>query len=208
MNGNSKKLDLGIVLVTSFICGTVCAEPMYVSDQLVLNVYSSADPSSERLASLETGDQVEMLEESEGFYRVRLEDGTEGWVGLNYLSTEPPAKIRLRKLESEQKAALQQAEKKQADQLKTLQDETTALRKERDELRAQLETTSTSAPQPAPSPQAESPSEPDIPQNTGNLLNRLIWLSLVLVAGGGGFFAGYQTLARRIRNKFGGVKIY
>jgi Bacterial SH3 domain len=208
MNINWRKLDLGLLLVMSVMYGTVSAEPMYVSDQLVLNVYSSADPSSERLATLETGDQVEMLEESEGFYRVRLEDGTEGWVGLNYLSTEPPAMIRLRRLESEQKTALQQAEKKHAANLKTLQDETTALRTERDALKAQLDTPPLPAPQPAPSPQAQLPSEPDEHRSTRNVGSIFFWLSFVILAGGAGFFAGYQTLARRIRNKFGGVKIY
>jgi hypothetical protein len=30
----------------------------------------------------------------------------------------------------------------------------------------------------------------------------------VLLAGGGGFFAGYETLGRRVRQRFGGVRVY
>jgi hypothetical protein len=34
------------------------------------------------------------------------------------------------------------------------------------------------------------------------------WGVAVLLALSGGFWAGYATLARRIRHKFGGIKVY
>ena len=38
--------------------------------------------------------------------------------------------------------------------------------------------------------------------------HRLFWIMLVLLAAVGGFLLGYATLARRIKRKFGGIKVY
>jgi hypothetical protein len=35
-----------------------------------------------------------------------------------------------------------------------------------------------------------------------------MWLIAVVLTGGLGYVSGYQTLARRLRKKFGGLKIY
>ena len=34
------------------------------------------------------------------------------------------------------------------------------------------------------------------------------WILAVIAAGSGGFVAGYATLGRRVRERFGGVKVY
>src|SRR6185436_13516908 len=61
---------------------------LFVSDKLVLNVYSEPDQSGSRVASIETGDAVDELERDQGFVHIRLGDGREGWVGANYLTTD------------------------------------------------------------------------------------------------------------------------
>jgi uncharacterized protein YgiM (DUF1202 family) len=83
------------------------AEPLrrlFVSDKLVLNVYSEPEQAGSRVATLETGDAVDEIERGQGFVRVRLTDGREGWVGSNYLTTDAPAVVQLRDLQRQQKA--------------------------------------------------------------------------------------------------------
>ena len=65
---------------------TAPAEPLrrlFVSDKLVLNVYSEPEQAGSRVGTIETGDAVDELEGGQGFVRVRLTDGREGWVGSN-----------------------------------------------------------------------------------------------------------------------------
>ena len=87
----------------AFLFGTLaelaCAEPLYVDDKLVLNVYAEADQNSARVATIETGDAVEALEHAAKFIRVQLVDGREGWVSGGYLKAQPPAIVRLRELD-------------------------------------------------------------------------------------------------------------
>ena len=76
---------------------------LFVSDKLVLNVYSEPEQAGSRVATIETGDAVDELERGEGFVRIRLADGQEGWVGSNYLTTDAPAAVQLRDLQRQQK---------------------------------------------------------------------------------------------------------
>ena len=76
---------------------------LFVSDKLVLNVYSEPEQAGSRVGTIETGDAVDELERGEGFVRIRLSDGREGWVGTNYLTTDAPAAVQLRDLQRQQK---------------------------------------------------------------------------------------------------------
>ena len=196
---------LGIALIAA-----ARAEQMYVEDELVLNVYAEPDQASESVATLQTGDAVETLDEVDDFLLVRLSDGVEGWVGASYLTTEAPAVIRLRALQAEQKAAAQksqQAEKALNEQLAKLKEQNAALEAQVNELKEQAAVLTEAAREPDPPPQVEDAPEKISRQGYG-FSSAWIWAPLVLVGGGIGYLLGYQSLARRIRNKFGGVKIY
>jgi uncharacterized protein YgiM (DUF1202 family) len=56
------------------------AQTLYVVDQLIVSVSSTADDSGERITSIRSGDSVQLLEHREAYARVRLGSGTEGWV--------------------------------------------------------------------------------------------------------------------------------
>src|SRR5262245_28036396 len=88
------------------------AQPMYVDDNLVLNVHSEANQGGERVATIETGDQVEVLERVENSAHVRLPDGREGWVGAGYLTADAPAVIRLKELQAAAPSAEKEAAQK------------------------------------------------------------------------------------------------
>lgn len=186
----------------------------FVSDKLVLNVYADPDQGSARVATIQTGDVVEELERSANLVRVRLEDGREGWVGASYLTTDEPAATRLRELEREQKGATRGADKEYTDEIARLKKDNAALQAQV----SQLQTRAKEAVAPvAPAPQSEQVPAP----STSNIAPEEVaiacaalnggmswgWLIAVVLAGVVSFAGGYQTFARRLRRKFGGLKI-
>jgi len=190
---------------------TVPDEPLrrlFVSDKLVLNVYSEPEQAGSRVATIETGDAVDEIERGQGFVRIRLTDGREGWVGSNYLTSDAPAVVQLRDLQRQQKAAAPVVDKKATEEI-------ARLKKESESLQAQvkeLKTAAAAAPVPAdegvlegasPAPQRLAASAT---ANAGG--STWLWSFIVVLAAGLAYAAGYQSLARRIRKKFGGLRIY
>jgi hypothetical protein len=201
---------------------TAGAEQLYVEDKLVLNVYSEAHQGGSRVATIETGDVVEALERVDNFVHVQLSDGREGWVGANYLSAQPPAIVKLKALQSSSaSSAAGEPPKALTDEIARLKKQNSTLQTELAELKKKSSTpasslgTSPVAALPAAlaapperldvEPAALPPAEPTI------VIERSYWWAwalAVIAAGGAGFTAGYQTLGRRVRERFGGVKVY
>jgi hypothetical protein len=71
------------------------AETQYVIEQLVVNVSSAPDSSGERVATIKSGDAVEVLDRQGDQVHVHLANGAEGWVRKSYLSAEEPLQHRL-----------------------------------------------------------------------------------------------------------------
>ena len=67
----------------------------HVTDKLLAGMYSSPKTKGIPLKRLPSGTQVEVLERGKVFHKVRVEDGTEGWVNSAYLTEETPAKALL-----------------------------------------------------------------------------------------------------------------
>jgi hypothetical protein len=180
---------------------------LFVSDKLVLNVYSEPEQAGSRVGTIETGDAVDELERGEGFIRIRLPDGREGWVGSNYLTTDAPAAVQLRDLQRQQKSSTQAVDKKAAEEIARLKKESESLQAQLKDLKA----AAASAPAPdddgvlegaSPAPQQLAAVAPTSGGSTWR------WLLIVALAAGLAYAAGYQSLARRIRKKFGGLRIY
>lgn len=204
--------------------GLAHADPMYVSDKLVVNVYAEANQESERLATLNSGDAVESIEQVEGYTRVRLADEREGWIRSTYLVPQPPAIVRLRELERD--AAPTPTAGPSEDELKKLKDQNSALQKEVAALKQAATEAAAKVAKAAqtPAPAAAQPTQHSTPPATLGRLEgeavpqidpRTPWLrylgvggAVLLVGGALGFALGFQTLARRIRRKYGNVKIY
>jgi uncharacterized protein YgiM (DUF1202 family) len=212
------RTHLAITFCCSLFIGSVCAETLYVDDKLVLNVYAEADQNSSRVATIETGDSVEEIERLENFVRVQLADGQEGWVSASYLRTKPPAIVRLRELDSSLPSAEANAATKQlSDEVARTKKQNAALQAEVAELKKKLTAApATIASVPAALPMessTESLTQTVTPDPTPEpvIVERTywwVWLLGVVLAGAGGFFAGYQTLGNRVRARFGGVKVY
>ena len=179
------------------------AGPAYVSDELVLGVYAEQNNQGQRLATLHSGTSVESLGESGEFTQVRLSDGTTGWVKSAYLTSKVPAIVRVKQLEEEldrsratTPALAEAAARKEVERL------TRELGQARADLAAARDATS-----PAISPAAAGPTS-GFRAPSGGITGPLVAAVAVALALGGGFWLGYATLARRIRRKFGGLKVY
>ena len=169
-------------------------ENRYVVDQLTVPVSGQPDGTGDPVATVRSGDKLEVLETRNEFVRVRVAGGQEGWLKAEYLATDPPLRQKLAERE-------QEAEK---------------LRREVGELRNELarrEAAPVSAPAEAPRP-VESPAPAHDPPLLGNRDSELpgprwSWLAGgVAVALALGFALGWRALDRRIRKRYGGLRIY
>jgi hypothetical protein len=181
---------------------TGIAATAYVSDDLILGVYAEKDPQSTRLATLHSGASLDVLATDGDFTQVRLGDGRVGWVRSSFLVTHEPATARVKELEDEISRAhaatpelAAAATHNEIEQLKA------------DLAKAQSELQSARA--------AETAARPDPGSASGRLaLGRqaaAFWpygLAALGISMGLGFFLGYRYLDRRVRQKFGGLRVY
>jgi SH3 domain protein len=96
---------LGLLFACMAINAT--AETRYVTDILQLSLHEQINSQGKLLQRLNSGTELELLEIS-GFYaRVRTQDGVEGWTKAGFLISEKPARTQLANLLSKN-ASLQQ----------------------------------------------------------------------------------------------------
>jgi hypothetical protein len=180
------------------------AATAYVSDELVLGVYAEENNQGQRLATLHSGTSVETLAQNGDFTQVRLSDGTTGWVKSAFLTTKEPAVVRVKQLEEEldQRRATTPAlaEAAARSEVERLKLELAAKQSELDAARAGSSAAVVASP-PASGPLAaiQAAAAPRWPVITG------IAVAIGLACG---FWLGFATLARRVRHKFGGIKVY
>jgi hypothetical protein len=192
---------------------TVRAESVYVIEQLVVSIDSAPGGGGERAGQVKSGDKLELLERQNGEAHVRLANGTEGWIKASYLSVEQPLQHRLTERTAE---------------VERLKQDVGRLTSEL----ASARTASIPAPVPAP---VNIPVKPAInpapavieerPSLTAGATVRdasgflstpampegLRWawvLGASLCALVIGFALGWRSLDRRIRQKFGGLRVY
>jgi hypothetical protein len=180
-------------LLLALPVGIAAAATAYVSDELVLGVFAEENSQGQRLATLHSGTSVETLAQNGDFTQVRLADGTTGWVKSTFLTANEPAVVRIKRLEEEldrsratTPALAEAAARSEVGRLKL---ELAAKQSELDAARAGR----------PPAVAAVSDAAPRWPM-----------LVAAGVAAGlaAGFCLGYATLARRVRRKFGGLKVY
>jgi hypothetical protein len=172
-------------LAGALVVANVRAETLYVVDELIVNVSSTADEGGERVASIRSGDSVEVLDRQNAYSHVRLSSGTQGWVKTSYLSSVLPLQRQLA-------AQVTELEKLHAE-VSRLQSEATA-----------AHVAVPVARQPAVDPPAPS-ADHSAP------FSRPLWqwaLLCCLLGLAGGFALGWRMLDRRIRRKYGGLRIY
>ncbi|HEY6484183.1 MAG TPA: TIGR04211 family SH3 domain-containing protein [Steroidobacteraceae bacterium] len=202
----------------------VCAhaDPVYVVDQLIVNVVNGPEAQATRVATVRSGERLELLGRASEQAHVRLANGTEGWIKAAYLTAEPPAQQRLA-----QKTA----------EVDTLRQDVGRLQSELAAARAAAVATVAPAAADAsrvhdpvatanPRPVADAGLEPG---SSAEALQPAQASDATLFAGGAashgpalwewvtgasavmfalGYVLGWRMLDRRIRQKFGGLRIY
>jgi len=195
----SHRLRLPALALAALALGAAPAAPaadtQYVIEQLAVSVAAQPDGSGEHVATLHSGDAVEVLERQEDRAHVRLASGAEGWVRASYLMAGPPLRAQLAERTQERDALQQQLMQLEAD------------------LAAARAAPATRPAAPAadlPSPETH-PADVPLFSGVGGGRYRPGWalLSLVTLAALGlGFGLGWRALDRRIRSKYGGLRIY
>jgi len=203
------------------VAGVARAESLYVIEQLVVNVSSAPDASGERIATVKSGDRLEVLEREGDQVHVRLANGKDGWIRTSYLSAEEPLRAKLAERDAE---------------VARLKDEVSRLQALPPAGHAPggvgagsgTAASAIAAPQGAGPPAGAGPaaagagaagkdSDPGEPA-TGPLLNaqaedspRRLWpwaLGAALAGLGIGLVTGALVLDQHIRRKYGGLRIY
>jgi len=176
------------------------AETAYVVEQLVVSVNSGPDASSERIATVKSGERLEVIERVRDQVHVQLAGGKDGWIRASYLTADEPLRPRL---------AASTAE------VARLKDELGRLQAQLDAAR----TTAGAAPgggTAASAPAASAEDSVSAPQGAlfagaAQDTPRRGWpwaLAAVLLALCVGFVLGALVLDRHIRRKYGGLRIY
>lgn len=182
------------------------AESLYVIEQLVVGVSSTADAGGERVATLRSGDRVEALERAGDEVHVRLANGREGWVRASYLSADEPLRVRLAQRDAE---------------VARLNDAVSALETQLHSAAAPAAAGAAASAAgggvtafpatPRPAAEDSAASAPAALFSAGEERARPSWpwmLAAAVIAFGAGFGLGALTLDRHIRRKYGGLRIY
>jgi hypothetical protein len=183
------------------VAASARAESLYVIEQLVVNVSSTPDATGERIATVKSGDQVEVLERAGDEVHARLASGRDGWIRSGYLSATEPLRVQL--------AASRAEATRLGAEVSRLEAELSAARA------APRAGAAAAVPPPrGAAPEDEEPAGPPprplFADRTDGSPRRL-WpwalaagaLSLAL-----GFGLGALVLDRHIRRKYGGLRIY
>ena len=174
----------------------------YVSDELVLGVYAEENNQGQRLATLHSGASVDTLSQSGDYTQVRLADGTTGWVKSTFLTSKEPAVVRVKQLEEEldrsRATTPALAEAAARNEVERLKQQLSAKHMELDAVGG------SSAPLP---PAAAAGPLAEVQNSMGSKVLLIVGIAST-VGLACGFWLGYATLARRVRRKFGGIKVY
>ena len=200
-------MNAGALLAAVAAFGAVLAPPAadaataYVSDELVLGVYTEQNQQGQRLTTLHSGASLETLATSGEYTQVRLSDGSSGWVKSSYLTTHEPATVRVKKLEEEldrsRATTPALAEAAARSELERLKSELAAKQSELDAaLAGRAE------------PQNALPAAPGVRAGSSFGARSALAGGTLMIGALGGFWLGYATLARRVKRRFGGLRVY
>lgn len=84
------------ILLSPF--ATAQAETRYVTDRILLGIHQQPSEQSPLIKSVPSGTALTVIQRTESFTRIKLADGTNGWVSNKYLMKEEPSTARYDKL--------------------------------------------------------------------------------------------------------------
>jgi len=117
-----------LLIPLSISVGSTHADTRYVSDMLILTLREGQGSHYKAIRTLKTGTPIEVLEESARYLRVRTQEGEEGWVEKQYISSEQPKAVIIAGLNNEANRLKARVEELQKDQA-TLLDQLNAAKR-------------------------------------------------------------------------------
>lgn len=219
MRGATRALTFAAALAV--LTGPSHAETVYVIEQLVVAVESApgGDGERERIGQVKSADKLELIERQGDEAHVRLPNGKDGWIKSSYLTSEEPLQLRVNKLR-EQVSKLQAAAATAA----ATATATSVSSPQSPAPEAAASTTPAHAAGPSPSSTSKAAPEEDTSQGRDRAFDHVAvflgepgqashtpWGLLLGTAGVMlllGFLLGWKTLDRRIRRRYGGLRIY
>jgi ABC-type antimicrobial peptide transport system permease subunit len=187
------------ILSTAAALAASEGDVVWVTDELRLGLFSTEETQGRAKKTLLSGARLTVLERALMSIRVRTDDGEEGWVKTAYIVEVEPARSRLVNVEAEAEATLARLDQSEGalaaastrveELTAELADanagivELPALREENQALKAEL--------------------------NAVGIKVSITWLLVaVLISILVGGLVGYWLLDRRVRSRFGGLRLY
>lgn len=181
---------------------------LYVIEQVVVNVNSAPDASGERIATVKSGERVEVLERVRDQVHVRLTDGKDGWIRASYLSADEPLRARLVQRDQQLTQLEQDVSRLQAQLAAAAHPGAPSGSAA---VSAASAPAATAAPAAAPTAAEDPGGAAPMFASDGEESAHHAWpwtLAAALLGLGVGFALGVLVLDRHIRRKYGGLRIY
>jgi hypothetical protein len=178
------------------------AQPMFVIDRVVVNVYENPSTAGGKVATLQTGDAVETLDTVQDYVRVRLTSGQEGWMRTGFLSVQAPAAVRIKQFE--QTPLANEVNRLRAENYALEQQIKVLTQMTMNQLTAGVAAAAAQTVLLSSNKRAQTAASPA--ESSG--WPWWVWPSAVVSCLSLGFWLGYQTLAKRISRRYGRLKIY
>lgn len=185
------RVILGSVALLAVCLPLYAAQYVYVSDNLRVGVRPEPVGNVPPVGVVLTGMRLEILEEKEGYLKIKTAEGVVGWIKDIYVTREEPAVIRLNTLKI-------QHEKLQAE-LKQNQESGAVLEKANASLNEQLDTLKEERRE----WQQERAAMLATQYSGGSWLWWLLWILLLA----GAFAAGAFWYRTRVTKRLGGLRI-
>ncbi len=174
-------------------------DTVYVTDELRLGLYQGEETSGRPMRMLTSGDELRILERALRSIRVRTEDGDEGWVKTGYIVQETPARRHVASLRARNEELTHSLQEIGADN-ESLQQRLTQLNADLKQAQQGIVT--------LPALEREVANLQQTVERHGSSVH-LNWLyaaaALAFVCG---CWAGFYWLDRRVRKRFGGLRVY
>jgi len=175
-----------------FFSAPLWADTVYIKERQIASVRSAPTVDGQIVGRAVTGTGLELLEQNDTHSRVRLADGSEGWVANAFIDREKPSSMKILAAETKLKQAQAEAAKL-AQQVK--------------ELEYKLKTQQASLVKAAEAAEAKPEAEPEVVSAPTKFSLDLLWLGISFAMLIAGFAAGALWLRERTRRKLGGMHI-
>lgn len=79
------------------------ANTRFVSDFLRINIRDQIEKPFTVVTTVQSDDQVQLIEEKDNYWKISTPDGKEGWIAKHYLISDPPKSTVIKQLREENK---------------------------------------------------------------------------------------------------------